>query len=320
MRRHGSYDGSNAIYGGARFFDLVTYKDGGTTKYEVLTMENGVGKYPVNRDAVKDFETIDQAFLKTMSRHGIPGASFALSKNGKVIYRAAYGYADLAKATPATPNNTGRIASVSKTLTAAAIMKLVQDNKNLSLDDQVFGDKGILSSIKPFDYKGYKGNIVPNLEQITIRHLLTHTAGWNRFTSGDPNVPVDTNIFTCDGNSQCEPTMNLVPTILKHAKNQGTEDKDAKSLSSIDDIIRFMIKPDDKDYLPSFKPGTNVSYSNFGYTVLQKIIAVRSGKTYENYIADMTKQMGVNFTRAHRIRQPKLRVNGRITTRPVQTA
>ena len=295
LRRHGSYNGGNSLYGGARFMDLVAYKDGGTTKYEVLTMENGVGKYPVNRDNVKGFEAIDQAFLKTMSRHGIPGANFALSKNGKVVYRAAYGYADLASATPATQNNRGRIASISKTITAAAIMKLVEEKK-LDLGDQVFGDKGILSSLKPFDYEGYQGNSVPTLEKITVRHLLTHTAGWDRGTSGDPTVDVDTDQFTCNGKSECEPTMTLLPQILAHAKKQKTVAKDAKRLSSIDDIIRYMMKPDDKDFLPTFAPGTKFAYSNFGYTVLQKIIEVKSGKSYENYIKDLAAQMGVQFT------------------------
>lgn len=62
-----------------------------------------------------------------MSRHGIPGGNFALAKNGKVIYRAAFGYADLASKTPATRNSRGRIASISKPITAAAIMKLVEN-------------------------------------------------------------------------------------------------------------------------------------------------------------------------------------------------
>jgi N-acyl-D-amino-acid deacylase len=300
LRRHGSWI-YGKLHGGARLFDMVTYKDNNTDKFEVLTMENGLGEYPIARDNVAGFEEFDKQFIKTMSRHGVPGASFALSKNGKVIYRAAYGFADLKNATPATQYSRGRLASISKTFTAAAIMKLIEQKKNtpqgkpLTLDSQVFGENGILKSLKPFSYSGYKGTDAPNLESITVRHLLTHTAGWDRGTSGDPAVEKDTDPYTCDGNSECEPTISIVQKIAQHAKNEGSLDKNATRGANLDEIIRWMMKPDDKDYLPAWKPGTKQVYSNFGYTVLQKIVEVVSGKMYSLAIQDMENAMGVSF-------------------------
>lgn len=294
LTRHGSWNGDGNIYGGARFFDMVTYKEGNTTKFEVLTMENGIGNYPMDKDNVSVLEPIDEVFLKTMSRHGIPGGNFALAKNGKVIYRAAFGYADLASKTPATRTSRGRIASITKPITAAAIMKLVE-NGTIDLDDQVFGDEGILKNIKPFDYAGYAGNTVPNLKQIKVRHLLNHSGGWERGRSGDPSIPDDGNNLTCDGSMECEPTMYILGKILNHAKKQGTVSQDATQMQNIDDIIRYMISPDDKDYLPVNAPGTKSSYSNFGYTVLQRIIEVKTNKTYEQFIGEMESAMGVNF-------------------------
>ena len=292
LRRHGSYS-NGQLTGGARFIDLIAYKDGNATKYEVLTMENGVGDYPVSHDNASSLAGIDEAFKKVLSRHGIPGGTFALSKNGKVVYRAAIGYADLAGATPATTATRGRIASITKTITTAALMKLWEnDPSSIDLDNKVFAPGGYLSSLKPFDYQGYQGNTVPNLEKITLRHLLNHTAGWDRQKSGDPNAPANA---VCDGTSECEQAVYILPRILAHAKKQGTESATATQLTSIDNIIRYMIKPDDKDYLPVYAPGTKFAYSNFGFTCIQKIIELKSGKPYDQYIKEMGDAMGVEF-------------------------
>lgn len=292
LRRHGSYNGVD-LAGGARFIDLVAYKEGNATKYEVITMENGVGSYASSHDNAPDLAAIDAAFKKVMSRHGIPGGAFALSKNGKVIYRATIGMSDLSSGKPAGLATRGRIASITKTITTAALMKLWEQNPaSIDLDNKVFAPGGYLSSLKPFDYSGYKGNTVPNLEKITLRNLLNHTAGWDRQKSGDPNAAPG---VVCDGTSECEPTMYILPRILAHAKKQGSEPEGALKLSSIDNIIRYMIKPDDKDYLPSYAPGTKFAYSNFGFTCIQKIIELKSGKPYDQYIKEMGNAMGVQF-------------------------
>lgn len=294
LRRHGSWDGGK-LAGGARLTDLVAYKNADNeTRFDVLTMENGLGDYPVSRENVQGFGAFDQAFVRGMSRHGIPASSVAVAKDGKVVYRAAYGWADLKAGKPATVNSRGRIASISKTITAAAIMRLYVDKK-LDIDATVFGDGGYLKSLKPFDYDGYKGFEVAELEEITIRQLLNHTAGWDRGLSGDPTVPTDDNAFTCDGSRECEPTIYKVQAIAQHAKAEGTLEKTATRGANVDEIIRWMMKPDDRDYLPARKPGVRPVYSNFGFTVLQKVVEVRSGMPYEDYVKQMAAQMGVQF-------------------------
>lgn len=170
-------------------------------------------------------------------------------------------------------------------------MKLWEEGK-IDLDNKVFAPGGYLSGLKPFDYKGYKGNTVTNLEKITLRNLLNHTGGWDRQKSGDPDAAAGT---VCDGGSECEPTMYILPRILAHAKKQGSEPAGALKLSSIDNIIRYMIKPDDKDYLPVYAPGTKFAYSNFGFTCIQKVIEIKSGKPYDQYIKEMGNAMGVQF-------------------------
>lgn len=293
LRRHGGFDGVK-LTGGIRFTDMLAYRDGkDNLKYDVLTMENGVGKYPISRDIRPNTGDIDAAILKAMSRQGAAATSFALAKNGKVFYRAAYGYADLKTGKPVSHLNTGRIASISKTFTAAAIMRLIGQGK-LHLDDTVFGNDGVLSSLTPFDYEGYKGATVKDLEKIRVRHLLNHTAGWDRGTSGDPDAKPDTDSLTCDSTGECEPTMGKLSYITASAQKQGALDN-AASVAGIDEIIRWMIKPDDKDFLPVWAPGTKQVYSNFGFTVLQKIIEVKSGLSYKTYIDNMCKYSGLKF-------------------------
>jgi len=66
----------------------------------------------------------------------IPGMSAAIVKNGELIWAHGFGYADIEKQIPATPDTPYELASVTKTSAAVAVMQLVQDGK-LSLDDPV---------------------------------------------------------------------------------------------------------------------------------------------------------------------------------------
>jgi CubicO group peptidase (beta-lactamase class C family) len=303
LRRHGTWDGSLPFHGGVRFTDMVSYfdPDDKVVKYELMTMENGVGDYPVAHDNISVLKPIDDAFIRSMSRNGVPGATFALAKNGKVIYRAAYGYSNLNPAKAATINTRGRLASISKTITAAAIMKLVEEGK-LSLEDTVFGPTGILKDLKPFSYSGYQGNNVATLGQIKVHHLLSHTGGWDRGTSGDPNVPVDADRFSCNGSktgTECEPTISMAQYIAQRAKSEGTLGKNETRGASMDEVIRWMMRPDDPDFLPKWKPGEKQVYSNFGFIVLQKIIEVKSKQAYMDYIKGMMDKMGVTFAKGN---------------------
>jgi serine beta-lactamase-like protein LACTB len=71
-----------------------------------------------------------------MSHLGIPGLSLAVAETGQVRYEAGFGFADVENEVPARPETVYRLASVSKPMTAAAVMKLVQDGR-LDLDAPV---------------------------------------------------------------------------------------------------------------------------------------------------------------------------------------
>jgi CubicO group peptidase (beta-lactamase class C family) len=91
----------------------------------------------------------------------VPGASVVVVQNGSVVFRGAYGMADLKARIPATPATDYRLASMTKPFTAAAILLLAQD-KRLSLDDPV---------------SKWLPTLPAAASAVTVRHLLTHTSG-----------------------------------------------------------------------------------------------------------------------------------------------
>ena len=113
-----------------------------------------------------------------LQQWNLAGMTMAIVKDGKLVFAHGYGYSDVESKLQVNPGNLFRIASVSKLITAVAIMKLVE-KKVISLDSKVFGPKAILKDsifIKVADKRLY---------DITVRHLLSHAGGWS-LSYGDP--------------------------------------------------------------------------------------------------------------------------------------
>ncbi len=119
-------------------------------------------------------ETQTERFI---SKWEIKGAAIAVVKDERLVYAKGFGIADNLQ-TPTESGNLFRLASVSKLITATAIMKLVENNK-LSLDDTVFGPDGIIKHPAFEEVKDKK------IYRITVRNLLTHSGGWTQ-RYGDP--------------------------------------------------------------------------------------------------------------------------------------
>jgi CubicO group peptidase (beta-lactamase class C family) len=126
-----------------------------------------------------DLNAIDTQVNKTMSAIGAPGLSLAITQGGRLVFAKAYGYADPTAKTPTNTSNLFRIASVSKAFTSTAILELYANNK-LGLDDKVFGPGKLLGTT--YGTQPYS----KWLQEITVRHLLTHTAGGWPNDSTDP--------------------------------------------------------------------------------------------------------------------------------------
>ena len=127
---------------------------------------------PISGIAVPGMGSYDKAVTELVRKYTIPGGAIAVVRDGKLIYARGFGYADVEKKTPVQPDALFRIASVSKPITGVAIMKLVEEGK-LKLDDRV---APFIAHLTPAPGAA----VDPRWEQITIRHLLNHTAGWDR--------------------------------------------------------------------------------------------------------------------------------------------
>ncbi len=119
----------------------------------------------------REFAGLERMIRSFMRRWDIAGASVAVSKDGRLVYAKGFGYADVEHKIETEPYNKFRIASISKLVTAVAIMKLAEDGK-LSVNDRVFGPDGILND--PF----YGNPRDKRVYGITVAHLLSHEGGW----------------------------------------------------------------------------------------------------------------------------------------------
>jgi len=108
-----------------------------------------------------------------MNHWDIKGASVAVARDGRLVYARGFGYSSLSDSVLTQPYHRFRIASISKLVTAIAIMKL-QEEGRLSINDRVFGPDGILKDTifaSPKDKRVF---------DITVGHLLSHKGGWTQ--------------------------------------------------------------------------------------------------------------------------------------------
>jgi CubicO group peptidase (beta-lactamase class C family) len=122
---------------------------------------------------------IDQSLRQKCEAKEIPGVVAMAATGNEVIYQGAFGKRDLSKDDAMTTDSVFWIASMSKAITAAAGMQLVEQGK-LSLDEPI--GKVLPDLASPQVLEGFDANGAPKLRPaktpITLRHLMTHTAGF----------------------------------------------------------------------------------------------------------------------------------------------
>lgn len=106
----------------------------------------------------------------------LPGTFVRIIKEGKVVYNDRYGLIDIAKNKPVEDESLYRIFSMTKPVTAVAIMTL-HDQGKLNLDDKVSKYIPEFSNTQVYENIDGKHTTIPQKKQLTIRHLLTHTSG-----------------------------------------------------------------------------------------------------------------------------------------------
>jgi len=183
-------------------------------------------------DALKDFKAVYEKELKDA---GIVGSTFVFLKDNKVIAEDMCGSANLEKKQPVDENTIYHWASNTKQFTGIAIMQL-RDRGLLKLDDPVTKYLPELRAVH---------NPYGSMDDITIRHLMTHSAGFRNGT------------WPWHAGKDWEPF-------------EPTEYSQLVAMLPYTEIL--------------FKPGSKFSYSNPGIIFLGKIIEKLSGDDYEVYI------------------------------------
>jgi CubicO group peptidase (beta-lactamase class C family) len=192
------------------------------------------------------FKTFRETYLNASRDAGIVGSSFVFLKDGKIVLEEHYGSANLEKNQAVDANTIYHWASNTKPFTGIAIMQL-RDRGLLKLDDPVTKYLPELRDVH---------NKFGSMDEITIRHLMTHSAGfrgstwpWHRGQDWEPFEP--------------------------------TEYSQLAAMFPFTEIL--------------FKPGSKFSYSNPAIVFLGRIIEKLSGDDYEVYVdKNILKPLGMH--------------------------
>jgi len=219
-------------------------------------------------------------FEAELARHGVAGGGFAFVHSTAQPAQFFFGEASIATHRAVDADTSYNWASITKTFTAIAILQL-RDRGRLSLDDPAVRYIPELGQIH--DAYGPVGNI-------TIRHLLTHSAGFR-----NPTWP-----WECDDPTGC-----------------GWQPFEPTQWSQVAAMLPYTHI--------AFAPGSRWSYSNLGYVFLGQIVERLSGDSIEVYIdKNILKPLGMAasyFDRApyfleHHVSASYLRSGGKLTLQP----
>jgi CubicO group peptidase (beta-lactamase class C family) len=182
--------------------------------------------------ARREFKTF---FEQSMRKHGIVGSGFMLIQDREVIAQEFFGLANLEKQQPVDEDTIFHWASITKTFTGIAIMQL-RDRGLLKLDDPIVKYLPELSAIH---------NSFGDMNEVTIRRLMTHSAGLRAAT------------WPWDGSKDWQPF----------------EPQHWSQLVAMMPYTEIL-----------FKPGSKFSYSNLGIIFLGRVIESLSNEDYEVYV------------------------------------
>ncbi|WEO94198.1 serine hydrolase domain-containing protein [Streptomyces sp. FXJ1.172] len=202
----------------------------------------------------KALDRLDRYFADHVDAGRLPGFLLALSRGGRVAHLTTYGRRDVAAGLPVAPDTLWRIYSMTKPVTAVAVLLLVEEGR-LGLDDPL--ERHLPEFAGPRVYEGGSGAGVrtrPAAGPVLLRHLLTHTAG---LTFGFYHThPVDA-LYRASGlEYSVPPGADLAETVEVYAR------------------------------MPlQFEPGTQWNYS-VASNVLGRVIEVVSGQPLDAFFAE----------------------------------
>ena len=252
--------GASATIDGKPYKEGDAYDLSGNVHVIKVTSESGKGEGTYRLCVKTGNYWADQKVYSFMNTFSIPGVSISVMKGTEVVYSSGYGFADVQDDVRVTPDHLFRMASISKQFCTMCIMTLREEGR-LRLDQQVFGESGILH--------GLYRNVTPYHESITVRHLLSHSSGICKGLSD----PAFTWSYRMYDNNTPVPTDTLIQRTLNARQN------------AYDDGSMV------------WSPGMGYNYSNVGFCILHRIVEVVSGKDYESFLKeDVLSKMGITDT------------------------
>jgi CubicO group peptidase (beta-lactamase class C family) len=193
---------------------------------------------------------------RVIRRAKIPGLSLGVLHHGRRVVARGYGYRDLARRLPATTRTIYGIASMTKSFTALAILRL-QEEGRLRVTDPVVRHLPEFRTPEP-----------RRTRAITLHHFLSHS-------SGLPPLP---SIYYTSGRSIARDP----PYDPKVARRVGI-DPDHPPIDTYEGILDYLAT---ERYRLLGPPGAQFSYSNEGFGLLGAVIERASGRTYERFVED----------------------------------
>ena len=201
-----------------------------------------------------------------MEEEKVPGLAVAVVAGGEVVYAKGFGHRDQAGRLPVTPDTIFGVASLTKSVTALAVMRLAEERK-LSLDDPV---KRYLPG---FDVPG-------GGDEITIHHFLSHT-------SGLPPLPA----LGYSIRAHTVPDHREEETQGEDGGQTQAASAPTPPIGTYDELLGYL---GSGDFSMLGRPGEFCSYSNDAYALLGAVIERASGETYEDYVTEhILKPLGM---------------------------
>ena len=181
----------------------------------------------------------------------LAGALTMLARGGEVFHVQPYGVMDLESGAPMENETIFRLFSMTKPIISIAVMMLYEEGR-FSLEDPVDAFIPELSNLKVYDGMGERGMVLVDQKRpITIRHLLTHTAGFSYGMHQD--TPID-----------------------KMYRDEDLNNADSSLQEFVEKISRFPLL---------HQPGEKWRYSN-AITVLARLVEVISGQPIDQFLRD----------------------------------
>ena len=204
-----------------------------------------VAQAPISGKPISSLSQLDTLMQSTMTKYSSPGATLAVTVDGRLVFARGYGYAKVDTGELVQPDSLFRVASNSKPITATAILKLIEQGK-LTLGTKPFTT--ILSDLVP----PAGATADPRYKDITIQNLLEHKAGFDDTSLPDPVFQFPDTAATAYGVAAPATPFYLISYMLG--------------------------QPLQHD------PGTTFAYSNMGYLTLGYIVERVSGQSYASYV------------------------------------